>query len=79
MDGKLCSQEEMIIFVWICNELSECKFRLSLNKTFLSLKFDFYEIIFTIIIALHRECNLLPKYGMGEIFAKGDRNDRCFF
>ena len=65
MDGKLCGQEEMIIFVWICNELSEYKFILSLIETLHSLKFDFYEIIFTIIIALHRECNLLPKYGMG--------------
>lgn len=79
MDGKLCGQEEMIIFVWICNELSEYKFILSLIETLHSLKFDFYEIIFTIIIALHRECNILPKYGMGEIFAKRDRNDRCFF
>lgn len=79
MDGKLCSQEEMIIFVWICNELSEYKFILSLIETLHSLKFDFYEIIFTIIIALHRECNILPKYGMGEIFAKRDRNDRCVF
>lgn len=79
MDGKLCGQEEMIIFVWICNELSEYKFSLSLIETLHSLKFDFYEIIFTIIIALHRECNILPKYGMGEIFAKRDRNDRCVF
>ncbi|SIS67301.1 hypothetical protein SAMN05421789_104106 [Kaistella chaponensis] len=79
MDGKLCGQEEMIIFVWICNELSEYKFILSLIETLHSLKFDFYEIIFTIIIALHRECNILPKYGMGEIFAKRDRNDRCVF